>query len=245
MSNQQTNVEPSAAVQAAALLKQVTLSQAANLARDGSYSAAEQLLTGMLATEQTDANVLDLLARIRAQQGSLLEAEALWQQVLRLDSSHLGAQAGIARIRRMRRHPVWLTMLWPAAMAIGVVIVCFAALQIQSTHSQAGFARLEDLSKQYSDTTVKTVDATASALSAQIGSLHSDQQALAQNQVKFAGQIGDIGRLSKSVDALAIQQQNALNQIEQVRHDLQELTKTSEIAAQTSSNLLASRPDQP
>ncbi len=80
-----------------ALIDQMNLSRAAELARAGYYAeATEMLATGKDKTRYGPAT-LDLLARIHAQQGRLAEAEKFWMRALLLDP---GNSAYVLALRR-------------------------------------------------------------------------------------------------------------------------------------------------
>ena len=63
--------------QAERLLARLVLAQATDLARAGRMAEAEQVLG---AGDTVSPAGLDLLARIRIQQGRLLEAQTLWRE---------------------------------------------------------------------------------------------------------------------------------------------------------------------
>ncbi|MGH6815495.1 MAG: hypothetical protein ACREC6_07315 [Hyphomicrobiaceae bacterium] len=109
---------PSPGGQAVALLLPVVLWEAARLARSGDLNAAGDLIVGFWSSREPDVSSLDLLARIRAQQGAYSAAESLWQEVCRLAPNHRGAQAALERLRKIRRNPYWLT---PAVAVVGMV----------------------------------------------------------------------------------------------------------------------------
>ena len=79
---------------------------AAALARDGRRDEAESLLAAL--PEPASSARLDLLARIRAQEGDLDGAEACWKQVPPDDALASAAIAGLRRIAILRRRPSWL-----------------------------------------------------------------------------------------------------------------------------------------
>lgn len=135
MSAAPAHAEPLADAQAARLLKQVALSQAAHLAREGNYAAAEELLSGIASTECPDASILDLLARIRAQQGAFFDAEAHWRKVLQIDPAHLGARAGLERLRQWQRAPIRLWPILATTTGLGIVLAggIFLSWQVRST----------------------------------------------------------------------------------------------------------------
>lgn len=88
--------------------------QAAELARAGRYEAAESLLSPMSNAIQDSALCLDLLARIRAQQGAFSEAEALWMKAAQLSPGDSKYDRALHRITKARR--------WPRYYAYGRVI---------------------------------------------------------------------------------------------------------------------------
>jgi type VI secretion system protein ImpK len=102
------------------LLQQVLLLRSVALARAGHYDAAEQLLS-QLKRAGTPVAALDLLARIRAQQGRLAEAEKLWIQATEFDPSNDTYAAALRRIARRQRRPTWLSIL--AGLVLGGVLV--------------------------------------------------------------------------------------------------------------------------
>jgi len=88
--------------------------QAAQLARGGRYEAAESLLAPMSNAIQDSTLCLDLLARIRAQQGAFSDAEALWLKAAQLTPSDSKYDRALQRIAKARR--------WPRYYAYGRVI---------------------------------------------------------------------------------------------------------------------------
>lgn len=108
------------------LLLEARFAQAVNLARAGHYSEAENLLASMPQEENTTSMRLDLLARIRAQQGRLLEAEALWVQASQLVSGKGAFQAGLDRIARLQKRPVRVARVLSGVAVL--MIVSAAAL---------------------------------------------------------------------------------------------------------------------
>ncbi len=82
------------------LVGHIVMSRATELARAGRYEDAEVILEAMLPAGMPVA-ALDLLARIRAQQGRLAEAKALWLQVSQLNPQDAAARAALARIDKI------------------------------------------------------------------------------------------------------------------------------------------------
>lgn len=105
--------------QASSLLGAAFVARAAALARDGHLDAAEPILAEALQAERS-IEALDLLARIRAQQGRLAEADALWNEVLHRDATFDAAHAGLRRIRAIQTRRV---AAWPFAVAVIVAAV--------------------------------------------------------------------------------------------------------------------------
>ncbi len=94
------------------LAAHIVLSRATELAREGRYEDAECLLEALLpAGLPTPA--LDLLARIRAQQGRLAEAKALWLQMSQVNPGDTGARAALDRIDKMEARK---TLRGPSAL---------------------------------------------------------------------------------------------------------------------------------
>ena len=89
-----------AASQINRLLEQAALAQAAALARAGRLGEAEALLSGLTSAS---AAVLDLRAKIKAQQGDLKSAAALWTKAERLAPGNVEYTAAHRRARRRAR----------------------------------------------------------------------------------------------------------------------------------------------
>lgn len=214
MSAAQFNAEPLPTNQAAALLRQVTLSQAAHLAREGSYSAAEELLSGLLSADAPDAATLDLLARVRAQQGALLDAASLWRKVQQLDPHHLGAATGLERLRAAHRKPLWLQPLW--ALVVGLaVIFCGALVFNWQTRRQA--AANTELQQRLTEL------AKAEALTGrqQVQSVLAQVEVMTTSQARAETTLAALGDFSGKLDAWAkaqeAQAQTSSNQVDSLR----------------------------
>lgn len=105
-----------------ALLLEARFAQAVNLARGGHYAEAENVL-GSMAQEGDQAPMrLDLLARIRAQQGRLLEAEALWTQAAQLAPDNGAFQAGLARIAALQNRPLRAWRIFFVVIALAILL---------------------------------------------------------------------------------------------------------------------------
>ncbi|WIX81929.1 hypothetical protein QRX50_14775 [Amycolatopsis carbonis] len=109
------------------LSEELTLAEAADLARLGDYAAAAELLQR---DASDDVTRLDLLARVHAQAGDLEQADAAWARVLELAPESEPALAGrrlIAKIRsgRLRKRPIGRRLA-----AAGAVVVVVAGVAV-------------------------------------------------------------------------------------------------------------------
>lgn len=84
------------------LLRQLVLAEATDLARAGRYREAERCLEEGIPEPETMPEVLDLRARICAQQGRLGDAERFWTQALQLDPQNEAYAADLRRIVQYR-----------------------------------------------------------------------------------------------------------------------------------------------
>jgi type VI secretion system protein ImpK len=82
------------------LSERIRLVNAIALARAGRFGDAESIL-GTLVAEGRSRTALDLLARIRAQQGRLSEADSLWGRLLEAWPDDEGARCAREKIRRV------------------------------------------------------------------------------------------------------------------------------------------------
>jgi flagellar motor protein MotB len=97
------------------ILGQLLLAKAAGLSREGRYREAE----GLLDQENGDAPTLDLLARIRAQEGRLRDAEIFWRRALELDP---GNETYIAALRRISMISLTSWARYAPYLAMGLLI---------------------------------------------------------------------------------------------------------------------------
>ena len=106
------------------LLDRITLARAAELARDGHYAEAEEVLSAGKGEPADSPAALDLLARIRAQQGRLSEADKLWVRALQLDPGNSAYALALRRSAALQHGSRQATVLLPLAAC---VIVCVLA----------------------------------------------------------------------------------------------------------------------
>ena len=106
------------------LFHQVVLTRATQLARAGFYEKADYLISEMVRADGGRATheTLDLLARIRVQQGRLREAEIYWSEALKLDPKNQTYQAALGRLAKKQSRPMWF------APAVSLMVGLFAIL---------------------------------------------------------------------------------------------------------------------
>ena len=107
-------------------LSQLLVSRATELARAGRFEQAESLLQEATEAAGPSAAGLDLLARIRAQQGRLMAAEQLWTEASRLEPENDAFAAGLRRIAQLRQRGGWLRPLLYLAAALVVAVALLA-----------------------------------------------------------------------------------------------------------------------
>ena len=79
------------------------LERAAALISGNKLAEAEQQLSAILKTRPNDALALNLLGTVRAQQGRLDEAEALFTRAVRADARFVGARMNLAHLYTLKR----------------------------------------------------------------------------------------------------------------------------------------------
>ena len=105
------------------VLDTVVLSQATRLARDGRLPDAEQLLAGRAHAPDTPAVVLDLLAKVYAQQGRLAEACNLWTRALQADPGNPAMAGALAKATAAKGHVPWVPAIRVVIPTLLVLIV--------------------------------------------------------------------------------------------------------------------------
>ena len=108
------------------------LAHAATLARSGKLLEAERLLGTLSAADSSRIEVIDLLARVYAQQGKIDEAQALWLQALQRDPSSIRLLSALTLCAYHKRprleHFVWRYMWLLIAIVIWVLTAMAAIL---------------------------------------------------------------------------------------------------------------------
>lgn len=85
------------------LVKGIVLGRAQDLARIGHFGEAESLISALSHGKGAAPACLDLMAKIRAQQGRYADAEAYWVEASRLEPDNEAHRAGLLCIARERR----------------------------------------------------------------------------------------------------------------------------------------------
>lgn len=110
---------------------QRVLLRATRLGRRGQYGIAATMLEALPIHSPLRPSVLDLKAKILAQQGRFLEAEACWREALALAPNHEGFRQALAAIAEERRYPFWLRIVVAAAVsAVTCVVLLLVAVGI-------------------------------------------------------------------------------------------------------------------
>ncbi len=118
----ETNLSLSEADSAISLLGKALLPKAAELARAGKYLEAECLLQHLVQEGNELPAVYDLLARIRAQQGRLLEAQSYWADAIQLSSAKDFYRTALKRIERLQTGPSWIGRIRPLLLGLGLIM---------------------------------------------------------------------------------------------------------------------------
>lgn len=105
-----------------ALIEQMAIAQATDLARSGRFTEAQTVLQEILRYEKVTPATLDLLARIHAQQGHWQEAEAAWTEALQLNPACKSYQAGIQRISQIQFRRKFLRYITLGFVILSIVL---------------------------------------------------------------------------------------------------------------------------
>lgn len=105
------------------LLDQILHSTAAALGRKGDYSQGIALLQNQPPSQGEKAVLLDLEARMYAQQGRFQKAENCWIRALKVDENNPDYIRALSRIDRMKNRPVGFWWLKPVLAFIFVLLL--------------------------------------------------------------------------------------------------------------------------
>lgn len=128
-------------------LPRLYLLAAAQLGRLGRYEEAECVLAGLDRYPEIQADLLDLRARMRAQQGRYREAEDCWQKALSLSPENQRFRKSFDALAKQRRFPVWLHLakaaIAAAVIALVILLFWFLIERPQNARVQAQTADIE------------------------------------------------------------------------------------------------------
>jgi hypothetical protein len=177
------------------LLRQALVNRAAALARAGDLGGAAALLAPVEAAADLsalDLPALDLLARIRAQEGDYGSATRLWRRVLDRDPEHAGARVGLARLEKGEGF-AWRRFGPAVAVLAGVLFVVAAVAHIDASIRRSS-SQIRGWSGQLSAELrdeVKRSEAELETLRTRIDGLAAAVKALDRREEEFARQLGD------------------------------------------------------
>ncbi len=214
------------------LLVRVSFYEAAELARSGNYIAAEAILQELLLSANPPSPVLDLQARICAQQGRLAEASEFWRKALQKDPANVAYQAALARLSRMQRHPMWLHTVWPLVLCLGIVACGTIGLSWLAHHQSSASTQLQ---RQVVD----AVQAESRTTLQQIQNLMATVQILSSNQVAM-----DKGQFAKGATVANLDGSNSVlgafsEQLKELHSEALHMATEQKLFAQSSSNQIA------
>lgn len=100
------------------LLRQLMFARATELARAGQYRDAERILSASGGEASSDAEALDLLARMRAQEGRLAEAENFWMRARQLEPDNAAYHDALRRVASTQRRSARRQIALPLAICL-------------------------------------------------------------------------------------------------------------------------------
>lgn len=116
------------------LIEQTSLARAADLARAGKYKEAEAVINEAMHSGKATPVLLDLLAKIHAQQGNWDQAEAAWKVAHQLDPQNEAYAASLQRVTQSRRfHPPLLWFWGIGALALIALVAVGILLLVNSS----------------------------------------------------------------------------------------------------------------
>ncbi|WP_186763184.1 tetratricopeptide repeat protein [Lentzea tibetensis] len=169
-----------------AFTRELSRSEAAELARDGKYESAVRILEGL---DDDSAATLDLLARVHAQRGDLTAADAVWQRLLEVTPGHASALSGrllIAEIRSGNRRARPLPLVAVGGAAAAVLLLAGTVAVIASPSSSPGPVAVDE-----------AVQVTTSASAVPSDDARVDAEAAARLDALAAGLAGPGVKLEK------------------------------------------------
>ena len=214
MSNPANITPPFEPVAAKQLLDQFAVSQAAELALSGNYGSAESLLKELVQRQDAPSEALDLLARISAQQGRLLEAAGLWPRALDKDPGNAAYESALARLNKLQSRPIWLQAVLPVALGALAVVCCIIILRWGArTQVVANQQFLQKITGILADDR-RTADKQAEAMKAEIQSLASNQIAVVKTTGHLDADLAALSGIETRLDGLTSTEKATSQQIQ-------------------------------
>ena len=209
---------------------QLKLTEASKLAGAGKYEPAAWLLENVFRTEPDSIEALDLLARIRAQQGRLLEAQETWSWAVKIEPSNASALSGLKKIESLQSRPMWLRPLCITLGAAALLTLLFIYGTILSSRYEKTTERIHESVVGFQE----QFEGDLSLLQQSIESVRhqaeqaSDLSGRAFNAVAFfeENQKADTERLTTAVNRSTDKHQSS---VLAVREDISSLHKALEV----------------
>lgn len=186
--------------------------KAAGLARAGRYGEAEALL-GSMDPDLGNPVILDLRARICAQQGQLNQAEVYWRRAIEQNPGHRDYAKGLARISALQRKPVVLLFLWPVLLIAGAALLLLISLprfmgSKTSDLFKPGLEMLNRIENQQNKlaSQIQTIQKNVNAFSEPLQQLQGDIAVLNGKKEANKGQDSVLSAIHFNIPGLSIRQ---------------------------------------
>jgi hypothetical protein len=102
-------------------IENMVAAQIETLVEEDRYEEAEATITAALHSRENSSFLLDLLARIHAQQGHWKQAEDAWGKALKLDPANRSFEAGLRRLSQVHRLRIY-------PRSVFLILTCFAII---------------------------------------------------------------------------------------------------------------------
>ena len=123
-----TETADTAPDQLISLAQQALIAQATELARSGRYAEAEAVLDRI--KDGPSAQVLDLRAKIKAQQGLFSEAASLWGLAIKTAPENKHYASSLKQASRRAKHPAWLAHHWSGLAALTLLALALLLIML-------------------------------------------------------------------------------------------------------------------
>jgi flagellar motor protein MotB len=150
------------------LINHLVLSKATALARAGQLEQAHNFVLDMIGEKDFTPSILDLLARIYAQQGKLNDAEICWMKASELDPNNPTYIAGLERIARIRKNSFTPFRFSGILTTVIIIVVAILIYKLFLTNYSDQVNTLE--------TKVTSVDKKIEDINSQLSQIESQDQ---------------------------------------------------------------------